>query len=368
MSELDQLHQNDPNWQALPEHLKNPVYPRMDMPTPPQGSPEGARPDGEGIMEAANDAANSPVPPPPPGKARILIGMPLLDVKYEQFESFLKLWTELCLKPDPRYEVGYTFAYRKPVHMAEESLVNIARYNKATHILFMDDDIYDVTKADLDKLFEADKDCISGVMHASKFPHAMCVFRRFDRNKKVIDMPADNSMYRLYEIPCTCPHCNTALSHWDMKHCFNCGNKVDLMVQQADLTPLPFTLIKMEVFNKIKKPWFHCTNGYPTDSWLADRLIEAGMTMHAHMGVRLNHAGITDETKPYYVQMGMARAQKLRAVVELSPQQMELHQSLLSRKMWETEQSLKPKIPFAGTGGLVAGELKKDLTLLTHGT
>jgi len=273
-------------------------------------------------------------------------------------------------KPDPRYEVGYLVAYRRPVHMAEEWLVKQALWNKATHILLMDDDIYDVTKRDLDKLFEADKDCISGVMHASKFPHAMCVFRRYDPAKRVIDMPADTSMFRLYEVPCNCTNCHIALSHWDMKFCPSCGTPQNNEIQQADLTPFPFTLIKLSVFDKIKKPWFHCTNGYPTDSWFADRLLEAGMTMHAQMTVRLNHAGITDETKPFYLQMGMAKAQKSKAVVVLSPEQMDIHQRLLYWKMNETEQTLKSRPYFKSANSEVNTFDPNDrmLTLLTHGT
>lgn len=359
-----------------PKHLFNApppaVYPQTDLPEPPVIDRPNAngfsRPGGEACLEGMEFPDNSIIAPPAEGKARILIGVPILAVTFEFFESFLKFWTRLCITPHPNYEVGYQFIYRKPVHMAEETLVKAARFNKSTHILLMDDDIYDVTTEDLEKLLAADKDCISGVMHASKFPHAMCVFRRFDLNKKVIDMPADNSMYRLYEVPCQCPKCNAPQTHWDVPYCPMCGEKLNLIIQQADLTPFPFTLIKMSVFDKIKKPWFHCTNEYPTDSWFADRLIEAGMTMHAHMGVRLNHAGITDETKPHFAQIGMIRSKQTNAVVQITPEQMELHQNMLVNKMRETEESLKQKGEFISEAKTVAGEApKKATTIVTHG-
>lgn len=363
---------NDAIPNAVPKQ-QEPVWPKVEMPESPNvahNKTDGYLPNCEGQVELPLDVSASPVPAPAPGKIRILIGVPILAITYEFFESFLRFWTELVTSKDQRYELGYAFAYRKPVHMAEESLVNIAQYNKCTHILFMDDDIYDVTKSDLDKLVDADKDFISGVMHASKFPHAMCVFRRYNPERKVIDMPVDNSMYRLYEVPCTCPKCKTGLSHWDIRHCPACGEPQNQLIQQADLTPFPFTLIKLSIFDKLKKPWFHCTTKYPSDSWFADRLIEAGMTEYAHMGVRLNHAGITDETKPHFMNMGMIKAKKSKGIVELTPEQMDMHQHLLITKMKETEEKQKQKPAFTSDGKIVANRMeeKEELyTLVTHG-
>ena len=371
--------------------LPEAVFPKMEMPEPPKAKRTITVQDGkktkkikftdapptEAMPRIPSDleqdvipsAETSKVPPPPAGRARILIGIPMLDIKYEFFTSFIKFWTELVTSGDVRYEVMFHVAYRKPVHMAEENLVKVAQYNKCTHILLMDDDIYDVTKKQLDMLFEADKDVIGGVMYASKFPHAMCVFRRFDTTKKVVDMPSDTGMYRLYEIPCLCPKCNTGLSHWDAKFCPACGSPVDNMVQEADLIPFPFTLIKLSVFDKIKKPWFHCTNLYPTDSWFSDRLLEVGLREYAHMGVRLNHAGVNDFTRPHYMQMGMAMANVAKAVVNITPDQMAVHQQLMANKMAETEQSIKDKPSSVFQGHVVANtDQGTGFTLLTHGT
>jgi len=348
-----------------------PIYPNLTLPESPAvaHNKQGPLVGGEGFIEPLLDPLTSNVLPPKEGKPRILIGIPMLSVSFEFLESFLKFWTDLLSKGD-KYEIGYFFAYRRPVHMAEEAIVKAAQYNKCTHVLFMDDDIYDTSAEDLDKLLAADKDVIGGVMHASKFPHAMCVFRRFDTSKKVIDMPADTSMYRLYEVPCLCTQCKAPQSHWDGKHCSACGAKQDNLIQQADLIPFPFTLMKMSVFDKIKTPWFHCTAGYPTDSWFADRLIEVGMTEYAHMGVRLNHAGVTDETKPLYAQMGMAKAQKANAIVNITPEQMQIHQNLLVNKMKETEDRMQPKPPFFNDGKIAVNSIEpktERLTLVTHG-
>jgi len=360
--------------------LPAPKLPTMDMPADPVVpgaaplSPGGARANCEGFIETSPQPEQSIVPPPPEGKLRIMIGIPMLSVSYEFFESFLKFWTMLLAARDPRYEVCYHFAYRRPVHMAEEYLVKTAQFNKCTHILLMDDDIFDVTPDDLHKLIEANVPFISGVMHASKFPHAMCVFRRYDLTKKVIDMPADNSMYRLYEVPPKCPHCQYNQPSWDVHFCYSCGKEINIEVQECDLTPFPFTLIDLKVFDQIKQPWFHCTSMYPTDSWFCDRLLEAGIKPRAHMTVRLNHAGITDDTKPHFANMGMARMQRNKAVVNLAPDQMEIHQAMLYNKMQAVEASIKPKPPIVGEGNIVKGDktynetvANRDLTLVTVG-
>lgn len=326
--------------------LPKPVFPTMDMPEPPDVPHKNAtHVSCEGDVAMDIPLSQSPVAPPKEGQIRILIGVPVLSYTHEFVQSFLKFWTEICTAPEGTLTAGYYFVHRKPVHIAEIEIVKVAQFNKCTHILWLDDDVYDVTLDDLMKLVKADKDVIGGVMHASQFPHAMCVFRRYDTSKKVIDMPADNSMYRLYEIPCLCPRCGQGLSHWDIKWCPFCGEPQDQLIQKADLIPFAFTLMKASVFDRIKKPWFHCTDGYPTDSWFADRCIEAGIQEYAHMAVRLNHRGVTDKTKPYLVNMKLEENRaKGQGVVYLTSEEMDKHQYLLYTKMQEAEQKLRPRI------------------------
>ena len=88
-----------------------------------------------------------------------------------------------------KFHVGYKFIYRKPVHAAEEQLAELAVSSECTHLLLMDDDIYDVTVQDMLKLLDADKDVVAGIMHTSGFPYAMCAFRRYNTKTKVADQP-----------------------------------------------------------------------------------------------------------------------------------------------------------------------------------
>jgi hypothetical protein len=279
-----------------------------------------------------------------PTKKRLLIGIPILSYSHEFIQSFLKFIVELYGDQDKDYEVGYHFVYRKPIQMADQLIVDMALYNKCTHILFIDDDITDYTKAMLDVLFKADKDIISGIMYASKFPFSMCAFRRYDTTRKVIDMPSDNTIYRLYEIPCQCANCHAPMTAWGCYYCGACGVKQDNLIQKVDLIPFPFTLIKTEIFKKLKQPWFHCTVKYPADSWFADRCIEAGVQQYAHMGVRLTHAGINDLTKGGHFSIGLEIKKRIGSgVVYVTEEEMNRHQYMLNEKMHEAEEKLKAK-------------------------
>ena len=90
--------------------------------------------------------------------AKVLIGVPILAWTHEFATSFLEFWTNIMTYDTKKrtFHVGYKFAYRRPVHMAEEELAQFAIDSGCTHILLMDDDIYDVKADDLLKLLDAE--------------------------------------------------------------------------------------------------------------------------------------------------------------------------------------------------------------------
>jgi len=296
------------------------------------------------------------IEPPPEGKARILLAVPILSVSFKFFDSFLKLWNGLMEHTKiwdgdrlvgTKYQIGYYFIHRKSLHIADTLAANVARANKCTHLLFMDDDIYDVTPQMIDMLLAANKEVISGVMYASGFPYSMCTFRRFNTKETVCDQPATRSMYKLYEIPCVCPHCAAAgaptrFNTWNIDFCPVCKKEIkDFPIQPVDLIPFCLTLIRTSVFDKIKIPWFHCNTVFPTDSWFADRCLEAGIQQYAHMGVRLNHRDITDITRPHRFNEGLAQTRIKNAAVQLEPEEMEKHQRMVEEKMFQAEEKLR---------------------------
>lgn len=256
---------------------------------------------------------------------KILIGVPILAWTHEFATSFLNFWTSVMTykQKGVKFHVGYEFMYRKPVHMAEEMLAEHAINTGCTHLLLMDDDIYDVTAEDLVTLLKADKDVVSGIMYASGFPYAMCAFRRFDTTTKVADQPILKGPARLYEIP---PEQRQGL-------------------QKVDLVPFCFTLIKVDVFKRLRKPWFTCNTQAPTDSWFADTVLTKGMEYYAHFGVWLNHRGVTRHNVQKWVEMGMIDAQTKQAgsVVNISPEDMKRHEAVMRMKLEDAEKASKAR-------------------------
>jgi hypothetical protein len=253
---------------------------------------------------------------------KILIGVPILAWTHEFACSFLNLWTDLMTfnHQGKKFHVGYKFEYRKPVHMAEEALAQLAVDSDCTHLLLMDDDIYDVTAKDVMKLVDSNKDVVGGIMHASGFPYAMCAFRRYDTDTKVADQPILKGPTRLYEVPV--------------------DQRIGL--QKVDLIPFGFTLIKVDALKKLKKPWFTCDNQAPTDSWFADSALNAGLEYYANFDVWLNHRGVTKATQPHWMQIGLINSQKNPAsAIVLSPEEMQRHEVYMKMKLAESEAKVK---------------------------
>jgi len=249
---------------------------------------------------------------------KILIGVPILAWTHEFATSFLKFWTDLMTYQHKgrKFHVGFEFRYRRPVDLAECELAQAAIDAGCTHLLLMDDDIYDVTANDLMTLLDADKDVIGGIMYTSGFPHAMCAFRRYDLTKTVAEQPRLTESCRLYEVPA----------------------EQRVGAQMVDLIPFGFTLIKTSVFSKIPKPWFKCDEKAPTDSHFADSVLNAGLQYYAHFDVWLNHRGIRRDNVHFHQQIGMHEAQRNSGrTIELTPEDMQKHEIYVQSRMTEAE-------------------------------
>ena len=254
--------------------------------------------------------------------AKILIGVPILAWSNEFATSFLKFWTELMLHQEKaeggrKFSIGYEFTYRQPTALAEIHFVETAIAAGCSHVLLMDDDIYDVTVEDLLKLLDADKDVIGGIMHSSGFPYSMCAFRRYDTSTKLADQPGMKGPLRLYEVPIP--------------------QRVG--VQPVDLIPFAFTLIKTSVFEKIQRPWFVNAPDAPTDSLFADLVLGAKLEYFAHFGVYLNHRGITVHNRALWHQMGLIDAQQKDStrLVIMEPEELKKHELFMTQKMEAAE-------------------------------
>lgn len=254
---------------------------------------------------------------------RILIGVAILAWTHEYATSFLKFWTDLMTYDikGRKFQVSYYFAYRRPVQMAQEEIAQHAIDCGCTHVLYIDDDIYDLKVEDMIKLLDADKDVIGGIMYTGGFPYSMCAFRRFDTNKKVSEMSLLKGPVRLYEIP------------FDQR----------IGIVECDLIPFGFTLMKTSVFDKISKPWFKTDCAAPTDSQFCDTLMESGMKPYAHFDVWLNHRGVDRYNRDLHYQIGLNANQRNMSeqAIMITPEEGRKLEMLLGQKMIESEERLK---------------------------
>lgn len=254
---------------------------------------------------------------------RILIGIAILTWDHRFALSFLNFWTELMTYNvvGRKFQISYYFAYRRPVQMAQEEIAQHAMDCGCTHVLYIDDDIFDLKVDDLLKLLDADKDVVGGIMFTGGFPYSMCAFRRYDTDKKVAEMPLIKGMARLYEIP----------------------PEQRVGVVECDLIPFGFTLMKLSVFNTIPKPWFKCDCNAPTDSYFCDAIMEKGIKPHAHFDVWLNHKGVTRDNQQLHLQIGAIENQKQVGdhMMILTQDESKRLEIMMAQKLIESENKLK---------------------------
>lgn len=254
---------------------------------------------------------------------RILIGIAILTWDHKFALSFLNFWTQLMTYNvvGRKFQISYYFAYRRPVQMAQEEIAQHAMNCGCSHVLYIDDDIFDLKVEDLFKLLDADKDVVGGIMYTGGFPYSMCAFRRYDTDKKVADMPTIYGIARLYEIP---PEQRNG-------------------VVECDLIPFGFTLMKLSVFNKIPKPWFQCDCTAPTDSYFCDAIMKAGVKPFAHFDVWLNHKGVNRDNRDLYHQIGNIENSKIIGdqMMTLTPEEGKRVEMLMAQKLIEAEERIK---------------------------
>ena len=198
---------------------------------------------------------------------KILIGCPTfgLDPHPGKWLSSLLIVTQDLKRAGIEY--GFCFPYRKTIHKAENQIIKTALTNKFTHILRMDDDVWGINPGDVIKLIEADKDFISAVMFVRGFPYSRCAFVK-------------------------------ANPEWTLEECERRGR--DTLreaegdgVVPVDLTAFPFTLFKIEIFTKLKWPFFDEKLAYSPDAQFCDKCKEIGVQPYAHMDIQINHQEVT---------------------------------------------------------------------------
>jgi hypothetical protein len=188
-----------------------------------------------------------------------------LDPNPNQFlNTFLGAMNEFIIRG---WRVSTFFPYRRPIIVAENEITNLAITHGFDYIFRMDDDINGFQAGMVNKLIDADKEIISGVMFTAGFPYSLCAFNKKDKSKSLIDI-FDKKELELTEVE---------------------GRGV----QPCDMTATPFTLIKTTIFEKILTPYYEAKGDTAVDSLFFQKLLDAGIQPYVHMDVQLNHRHVT---------------------------------------------------------------------------
>ncbi len=199
--------------------------------------------------------------------------------------SFLGALNEFSLRG---WQVNTFFPYRRPITDAENDIAHVAITTGVDYIFRMDDDIWGFQRGYVNKLIDADKEFISGMMFVAGFPYSRCAFQRVDKTKSLVEIYESKSM-ELTEVE-------------------------GMGVVPCDLVGTPFTLIKTSIFEKILVPYFETKKGVAQDSIFCQKLLDAGIQPYAHMEVQLNHRHVTPWNR-HYLYNAEARAMLKSGVV-----------------------------------------------------
>ena len=218
----------------------------------------------------------------------VLISCPtfgLMPDPNQWLSTFLGALNEFSIRG---WRVNTFFPYRRPIVDAENEIAQVAISNGSDYIFRMDDDIWGYQPGMVNKLIEADKEFISGIIFVSGFPYSKCAFRKQDPKLSLIDI-YKNKMLMLTEVE---------------------GRGV----VPCDLSATPFTLIKTSIFEKILTPYYESVQGVAVDSVFCQKILDAGIQPYVHMDVQLNHRHVTPWNR-HYLYNAEARAMMAAKVV-----------------------------------------------------
>lgn len=185
--------------------------------------------------------------------SKVLIAVPTQEFArradfYDYFNALNKPDGTLC-----------TFSHGQSPAKNRNIMIKIALEQKATHILFIDDDMAFPPNA-LERLLAHDKDIVSGLYLLRNYPHFPVMFEEWYSDGR-------------------CRYAFLTPDVTGLKSVVNIG--------------LGFCLIKMEVFQKLEEPWV-TLGAYEKDGWCDDihlfnKCREAGFEMFVDTDVRCGH-------------------------------------------------------------------------------
>jgi hypothetical protein len=151
---------------------------------------------------------------------------------------------------------------------ARQGIVNAAKESGCTHLLMLDDD-HAFDGEVFDKLWDCrdkieDGGMVSALYMTRGLPCAPCMFRLTSRGTVPIMYYDDDTLL------------------------------------EVDVVGFGFVLFNMNVFERINPPWFNLSLGFGEDAAFCARVLQAGMKVYCHTGVKVGHI----HENPYVITEG----------------------------------------------------------------
>jgi len=160
--------------------------------------------------------------------------------------------------------------WRRLLHLAQNQCVEEAERLECSHVLFVEDDTTAIPKGAIDRLLEYDKEVVGAYAYSRHFPHYPMIYEKPDGKTAGWSGNAP-----------------PAVNHIEP----------DQGLKKVDLVPFQFTMVKMEVFRTIEKPWFfYNPSRGGTDGWFVDQCANKGIELWCDTDLIVQHAGIDGKT------------------------------------------------------------------------
>jgi hypothetical protein len=167
---------------------------------------------------------------------------------------------------------------RMPLHKAQLAALDRAWANRKhiSHILFVEDDHWGFPPNALDLLVDAQKDIIGFHTFASRAPMESIAMRKKAPEVSLIDCKPGDLIPVEYA-------------------------KGQPLVQEMDLVGFGFTLIKLDVFDRLEENPFGANSmKKPTDSFLCQYAADVGIQPYVHFGWTMPHGDVVPELRRDY--------------------------------------------------------------------
>jgi|TARA_Y100000310_G_scaffold197800_1_gene197863 hypothetical protein len=227
-------------------------------------------------------------------KKPIVVCVPWIKANPRHMEHFTE-WYAMNMVP---HNLKRVRLFWKALHQAQGRALEIARKVGASHVLFTEDDQWGYPVDGLDTLLAADRDVIGFKSYFKKYPYLSMAFRQIDKEMSLI-----GKVPNFHQIE--------GIGHGDE-------------IQEVDLLSWAFTLVKMEVFDKMDEAGldpFRQWGPNPTDSFFCEYCKRLGIKKYVHFGATIGHGDVGPWEIMHYRRLhesmnAMRRTQKAQIILE----------------------------------------------------